>query len=194
MTDVQLYIRCMDEIRLRDSVLRAFISRTHSTGLPIVDIEVQALQFRKIGETLMLASLCVHKKQYTSVRNRIQKEWDPNAIKNTLDRIHPDFYPVPFTRTRDPQTGKSKNQRILDGFLSKTECISMIGGCSAVLHAFNPFNDETAYATVDAVKAQFPLWRRNIRRLVNSHEIRLLAQKSSCGSMYLRTEDSIFAL
>lgn len=172
-TDIQKYIRCMEEIKLRDQVTENHLTGTLSTGQPMTDIELICLQFRKIGELMMLSALCVHKKEYLRVHRAIEKEWEANKIRKTLETVHPDFYPVPFERVVDQTTGQAKNQRVTNGFLSKDECILLIGCCGRILHAFNPYNDSKVFREIEAVKGTFQEWHGKIRRLLDHHEIKL---------------------
>jgi hypothetical protein len=171
--DIQKYIRCMNEIKLRDKVIEDHISGSRSTGQPMTNIELICLQFRKIGELIMLSALCAHNAEYQKVRSSIEREWEANKIRKTLDSIHPDFYPIPFDRFVNRSTGEVKNQRVTNDFLSKDECISVIGRCGGILHAFNPYNDAKAFKEVEAVKNIFPEWQNKIRRLLKAHEIKL---------------------
>lgn len=164
----------MNEIKLRDKVIEDHMTRTRSTGQPMTDIELISLQFRKIGELIMLSALCPHKVEYQRVHTSIEKERDANRIRKTLDSIHPDFYPLPFDPTVNLSTGEAKNQRITNGFLSKDECISLIGRCGGVLHGFNPYNDDKVFKEIEGVKNTFQEWQSKIRRLLKAHEIKLL--------------------
>ena len=164
----------MDEIKLRDQVIDDHLTGKKSTGQPMTNIELICLQFRKIGELLMLSALCVHKAEYQSIYRNIEKEWDPNKIKKRLENIHPDFYPTPFKRVIYINTGKQKNSKIIDNYLSKDECISLIGRCGNILHAFNPYNDNKIFKEIESVKSIFPEWQKKIRILLKTHEIKLI--------------------
>ena len=150
--DIQKYIRCMDKIKLRDEVLDNHLNGKRTTGQPMVDIELICLQFRKISELIMLSALCAHKAGYQRIHKKIEKEWDAIKIRKTLESIHPEFYPSPFERIGDRNTGKQKNQRVTNDFLTKVECISLIGRCGGILHGFNPYNNDKAFREVEDVK------------------------------------------
>jgi len=171
--DIQKYIRCMDEIKLRDEVINNHLNGERTTGQPMTDIELICLQFRKICELIMLSALCAHKVVYHRIHRKIEKEWDAVKIRKTLENIHPEFYPSPFERIVDRHTGKQKNQPATNDFLTKAECISLIGKCGGILHGFNPFNDDKVFKEVEGVKNKFPEWQNKIRRLLKSHEIKL---------------------
>ena len=171
--DIQKYIRCMDEIKLRDEVINNHLNGERTTGQPMTDIELICLQFRKICELIMLSALCAHKVVYQRIHKKIEKEWDATKIRKTLENIHPEFYPSPFERLVDRETGKQKNQPVTSDFLTKVECISLIGKCGGILHGFNPFNDEKVFKEVEGVKNKFPEWQKKVRRLLKSHEIKL---------------------
>jgi len=164
----------MDEIKLRDKVINDYMAGTRSTGQPMTDIELMCLQFRKIGELIILSALCPHRAEYQKIHSSIEKEWDANKVRKTLDTIHPDFYPVPFDRSVNLTTGEAKNQRVAKGFLSKDECISLIGRCGGILHGFNPYNDDKVFREIESVKSTLPEWQSKIRRLLKAHEIKLL--------------------
>ena len=163
----------MNEIKLRDEVVENHLNGKRTTGKPMTDIELICLQFRKIGELIMLSALCAHRAEYQKVHNNIEKEWDATKIRKIPESIHPDFYPSPFERIVDRDTGKQKNQRVTNNFLSKDECISLIGRCGGILHGFNPYNDDKVFKEVESVKNNFPEWQRKIRRLLKAHEIKL---------------------
>ena len=172
--DIQKYIRCMEEIKLRDQVIEDHLTGKRSTGQRMTDIELVCLQFRKIGELIVLSTLCALKEEYRKVCKNIEKQWEAAKIRKTLDKIHSAFYPVPFERVFDPTTGVQKNDRLTDGFLSKDECISLIGRCGKILHGFNPYDDKRVFGEIQKIEALFPEWQNRIRRLLKMHEIRLL--------------------
>lgn len=172
--DIQKYIRCMDEIKLRDKVVEDNLSGVKSTGQPMTDIEFICLQFRKISELIMLSALCAHKKDYLLIHQKIEKEWDANKIRKAMENIHPDFYPTPFRRVINSIDNSLKNEKIEEGYLTKDECIELIGRCGGILHAFNPYNDEKKFKEVEAVKSNFKDWQKKIRELLFQHEIKLL--------------------
>lgn len=171
--DIQKYIRCMDEIKLRDQVIESFLTGKLHTGQRMTNIELVCLQFRKIGEIIMLSALCAHKKDFLKVRTSIEKEQNPIAIRKTLDKINPDFYPIPFEIIVEKSTGKQKNERVTSGYLAKDECVSLIGRCGGILHGFNPYNDEKVFKEIEAVENKFPEWQTKVRRLLKTHEIKL---------------------
>jgi hypothetical protein len=171
--DIQKYIRCMEEIKMRDEVIESHLKGERSTGQPMTDVELICLEFRKVGELIMLSALCAHRAEYQKVRNNIEKEWDATKIRKTLDSIHPDFYPRPFQRIIDRDTGKQQNKLVSSNFLTKDECISLIGRCGGILHSFNPYNDDKVFKEVENVRNSFPEWQGKIRRLLKTHEIKL---------------------
>lgn len=143
----------------------------------MTNIELICLQFRKIGELIILSALCAHRKEYCKVSKTIEKEWEATKIRKALDSIHPDFYPIPFERVVDLKTGMQKNERVAENFLSKDQCISLIGQCGGILHGFNPYNDKKVFAEIEKVETYFPEWQKRIKRLLKTHEIKLLGKR-----------------
>ncbi|RPJ78976.1 MAG: hypothetical protein EHM20_02590 [Alphaproteobacteria bacterium] len=164
----------MKEIKLRDKVIENILGCKNSTGRRMTNIEFVCLQFRKICEIIILSALCAHKRDFIKVRSNIKKVSEPNKIRKILEKIHPEFYPIPFERIIDKSTGKPKNELITNGYLTKDECIDLIGRCGGVLHGFNPYNDTEVFKEVDAVENQFSEWQMKVRRLLKTHEIKLL--------------------
>jgi hypothetical protein len=106
--DIKKYIRCVNEIKLHDQVIEDHMTGMRSTGQPMTNIELICLQFKKIGELIMLSALCPHKTAYHAyqrIHSSIEKEWEANRFRTTLDSIHPDFYPVLFDRIRPQKRG-----------------------------------------------------------------------------------------
>lgn len=163
----------MDEIKLRDQVIESFLTCKRHTGQRMTDIELVCLQFRKIGEIIMLSALCAHKKDFIKVQSNIEKEWDATKIRKILDKIHPDFYPVPFERFVEQSTGNQKKERVRSGYLTKDECITLIGRCGGILHGFNPYNDNKVFKEIAAIENNFPDWQKKLRKLLKAHEIKL---------------------
>jgi len=163
----------MEEIKIRDHVIERYLKGELSSGQPMINIELICLQFRKIGEIIFLSALCANAKEYQRIHSSTEKEWDANKIRKRLERFHSDFYPVPFDRVVNLNTGQTKNQRVADGFLTRDECISLIGRCGGILHAFNPYDDDRVFKEIENVKGNFEEWQHKIRRLLKTHEIKL---------------------
>jgi hypothetical protein len=72
--EIQKYIRCMEEIKLRDQVIESHLTGERFTGQPMTNIEFICLQFRKIGELIMLSALCAHKTEYQKIHSSIGKD------------------------------------------------------------------------------------------------------------------------
>lgn len=171
--DIQKYIRCMNEVKLRDHVIESYLTGRRHSGHRITNIELVCLQFRKIGEIIMLSAICAHKKDFQEMQCNIEKQWNPVKIRKALDNIHPEFYPLPFERMIEKSTGKAKNEHVKSGYLTKDECISLIGRCGGILHGFNPYNDHKVFEEIEAVENKFQEWQAKVRRLLKTHEIKL---------------------
>lgn len=171
--DIQKYIRCMNEIKLRYEVIDANLKGLKSTGQIMTDIEFVCLQFRKIGELIILSALCVHKEVYQKLISKIEKEWNAKKIKKILDHIHPEFYPDPFLLDYNSINKPPETIKVNDDYLTKNECIDMIGKCGGILHAFNPYNDKAKYNEVKSVENKLKIWKKKIWVLLNQHIIKL---------------------
>ncbi|WP_027088944.1 hypothetical protein [Thomasclavelia saccharogumia] len=63
-----------------------------------MEIETVCLQFRKIFEKIALMLLVANKESYAEQNDKFVKHYHTKRILNDLERINPDFYPVPTKR------------------------------------------------------------------------------------------------
>jgi hypothetical protein len=129
------YLSLMWEIGMRLDVLREFSSGRASTTYPQTDIESQALQLRKVLELIAYSSLVPNRKAYEAVRSDIRKDWHANRIIAKIERINPNFYPIPIERLKGNTTQLKRS-----GFLTKRQFVQLYDRCGTILHAKNPFS------------------------------------------------------
>lgn len=166
--DVQKYQNQLVEIKRRISIIREFLNNEKSTGFFITDVEFVCLQFRKIVELIAFSSLIANREEYSKVHDKYKYDWNPKFIFKDLERLNPDFYPVPVDGVRDGNYLHLK--QIKDGFLSKDEAINLYNKCNSVLHVSNPFKGEK---DLKKIKENFQVWTNKIVTLLSNHNILL---------------------
>lgn len=125
----------MEQIRTAENDIHFLIPR----------VEYMALQFRKIIEQILLASLITNSDIYQQYYNRIGKEWNPKYIAQDLKRINPNFFPKAVIDHHD----NHKLEEIKDS-LTCDELIEMYKHIGKLLHANNPFSQFPDYEEFSA--------------------------------------------
>ena len=164
------YKVCMNEIKSRTDVIKKFISQSTTTGYPLTDTESIALQFRKIFELIALSSLVAHKDEYAKHRKSFATDWNVNAIIKLIEKINPQFYPVPTKQILDKNGKVTQTVNLTEGFLTKEEFLEAINTCGDMLHADNPFSPSKDALTV---YKKFPEWYDKTILLLSHHQVQL---------------------
>jgi hypothetical protein len=82
-------------------------------------------------ELVALACLVAHG-DITNTRYFQRDAYKPDDIFRRLERLHPEFYPIPVTPTFN--IGTVNIEPIESGFLTKKELIRLYGKCGEILH------------------------------------------------------------
>lgn len=173
------YLKILDEIKRRASVIDAFMAGNTHAVFEATNIETVCLQFRKILELIAFASLIANVKEYSLQYDKFAKHWNPRLMLRDLERVNPDFYPRPIIQ--QPATESGIKMRWLDrpdDYLTKDRLVSIYEKCGALMHAENPYGSPTDYGFY---KNNFLLWRKQIVNLLNAHTITL----SGDSNLYL---------
>ncbi|MCW3787260.1 hypothetical protein [Plebeiibacterium sediminum] len=175
--EVNKYRKCLYDILKRTEVINHYIQGVKTTGYLGTDIELIALQFRKIIELIALSSLVANKKEYAAMRSKFREDWNARLIFQDLERVNPEFYPKPSKQIEKVNSEGVKYfefEPIEAGYLSKKEAIKIYEKCGGVLHAENPFRESK---DIMQLQKQFPFWIKKIMTLMNHHSI-ILANKN----------------
>ena len=97
------YAVYMHEIRSRLNLIGTAGAALHSkkpvTGLPATDVELCFLNFRKILELIMYASVLAHEYAGAEISRKIaDKEWNARRIFRYLEQVNPHFFPNPIEK------------------------------------------------------------------------------------------------
>ncbi|HUT31445.1 MAG TPA: hypothetical protein VMX13_16745 [Sedimentisphaerales bacterium] len=173
------YCAVMEQIKKRVEVVNGFLHGGCYTLYMATTLECMYLQVRKILELIVLGSLVVNKKEFSTHHKNFHKLWNGGEILKKIEKNNPDFYPKPVKEkpSSKPRV-KSHLEDIQDGYLTKDEFIEVYGRCGKIAHADNPFGSKTNYPYYEK---QISEWLRKIMTLLNTHTIRLVNDQN----MYL---------
>jgi hypothetical protein len=168
---IDLYLKLMTEIKNRVQSIADILNQNKTTTFQVTNIEFMCLQIRKILELISLSSLVMNHELFEKEKVKYQKFWHAERILNDIERLNPDFYPVPILELppKDDQVEKILMERD-DDFLTKKEFVKIYEKCGKIMHAENPFGSQ-----IDSnyYQKQIGIWLTKITKLLNCHKIRL---------------------
>ena len=174
--DYANYKKCMEEIKRRQRAIDDVLQGQRTTSFKYTNIEFVALQFRKIFELIVLATLASHEHLFEGLIRKFSKEWQVTKIVAIVRKKNPNFYPKPIDRVPTEKPGmKDEWVDVSDGFLTISELIDAHGRIGNLMHANNPYKEETL---LDEIEKQFPIWRKKVIRLLNNHLVKFPDDKT----------------
>lgn len=170
------YCKCMEEIKRRVEAVNSIIQRHCTTICQATNIEFMCLQIRSILELIALGSLVTDEVEYKKrSRGLANNPWNAKVILREIERINPNFYPVPGKQVIDPKAGKVKEViNITEGYLTRDEFPGVYNKCSDVIHSHPFFKGGFDYKSLES---DIPVWITKIITLLNHHQIQLLNER-----------------
>lgn len=164
------YKRCMEEIKRRRIAISDILSGLKTTSFKYTNIEFVSLQFRKIFELIILATLASNQHLFEGLTRKLSKEWQISKIIEIVQKKNSAFYPHPVDRVVSQQDGvKDEWKDVPSGYLTIEELIVAHGKIGNLMHANNPYREEFM---LDEIEKHFPTWGDKIVRLLNNHLVR----------------------
>jgi hypothetical protein len=162
----------MDQLSRRLRLVEAVVAGRSATGDEAADAEFACLQLRKALEQLAYSALAASRERYSQARPQVEREWNATRILERVEKIHPDFYPLPVRPVR-LAPNRVHFDVVADGFLTRDEFVFLYDRCSDVIHDWNPFREGPL-----VVQFERPIgeWAQRIERLLAFHRIRLVDQ------------------
>lgn len=174
-TDVEKYCDCMEEIKRRTTAIVNILSGKNTTAFKATNVEFVCLQIRKILELIALASIAANKKEYAKQYEKFASHWNAKRILNDLEKVNPNFYPVPGIQIIDEKTDRPVEvKKREDDYLKKEDFIEAYDRCSEIIHSSNPYNTQTDYGEFEE---RIKDWHKRILNLLNHHQIQLVDSK-----------------
>ncbi len=164
----------MEEVKVRAFSIN---NATHiPNGLPPPLVrEYCFLQLRMLCELVALGCLVAHSDIKETQTKSFQKTWGADEILKRLEKLHPDFYPVPVKPTFGPSSVHLEN--IESGFLTKSELIKLYGTCGDVLHKGNLRNLISSKTPAQTNFLDINNWGQKMLNLLSAHRITRLGSR-----------------
>ena len=170
------YANILDEVRTRILGMNTIVSGTVS--LPQwLTAELCYLQLRMLCELVALSCLIAHGDIEGAKGKKIQKEYAADDILKRLEHLHADFYPHPITCTFSPDGVHI--ERVVAGYLTKDELITLYHECGGHLHRGSMasiFHPERPKQPPTVERALF--WRMKFSNLLSQHHIATLTNRT----------------
>ncbi|MBJ6543942.1 MULTISPECIES: hypothetical protein [Enterobacter] len=161
----QKYLSLMLECQKRlESLYDLSSGRVDGVYFQVV-IEMEALQLRKLLELIAFSSLITHEKAYEQVTKKIDGVWKAKNILKELEKINPDFYPVPIIGIKESGWVKLRG-----GFLTKKQFVALYDECSMYIHVRNPYRVRKKPLTFHE---KVPMYLSKIENLLLKHIVSL---------------------
>ncbi|MFL8906454.1 hypothetical protein ACKA01_05050 [Helcococcus kunzii] len=184
--ELGLYQDCLYEIKKRIEVISNHINRVTTEKYLIVEVETVCLQFRKILEKIALMSLVANKNLYEQQNKKFAKHYHAERIMRDLERVNPDFYPVPTRLSKGQEVDEWIE--IKSGYLTKKDLVNIYEICGGMMHAQNPFASKKP---LKELQRCFSGWLSKISTLLNHHHIKLVGGEMMIVAMMERKDNGL---
>lgn len=137
-TLIDQYMEHIGEIGKRLKVIDYF---THGPGLSLniqFNVESVSLQVRKIIELIVYSLLINNKVAYAKDNKDFKTHWRIKKILDNLEKINPDYFPVPI-KTKRGSENEFHMDDVENDFFDKDDLISLYDECSKFIHTDKPF-------------------------------------------------------
>jgi hypothetical protein len=130
---IEIYAELMEEAKLRLFAISDIASGQLKMP-PGFAYEFCLLQLRMLSEIIALGCLTAHGD--ITGANKLKKVYSASKIMDELEKLHPDFYPIPVEPTfhEGPKGRTFVMKLVKDGFTTKTELIRLAAKSSNLLH------------------------------------------------------------
>jgi len=163
----RIYLSLMEEV-----IRRRNIVADGKIVLPrAIAFELCYLQLRIICESIALGCLSTHGGIPGTQTKVLLNAWSPKDILRELERLHPQFYPVPYDiNSFDGERTPAEITFVRSGYLTKAELLKLWNECGGILHRGVLKTIEEPYKP-DFSKIR--AWDHKILRLLKSHHLQL---------------------
>ncbi len=129
MTEASKYCANMEELKARVALIENFLQTKSTFGQLNYDYEFLCLHLRKILELIALSSLVANKDLYAATYKKLV-QWSTKRLVEHLEKINPEFYPIPMKIVLIGTIGDNNHWRIEkvdNGYLTKDEFEKLYG-------------------------------------------------------------------
>jgi hypothetical protein len=142
-SEMQLYAKCMEEIKRRLFALNEIVTGAKTTSFEYTNAEFATLQVRKSLELVVLASVASNKAVMGSLFKMATDTWRIRRIVDIVAKANPNFYPQPVANIPTPGGPAPMKWIVRPGnWLTVDELISSYDDLGQFLHANSPYHPE----------------------------------------------------
>src|SRR5438132_13869194 len=105
----------MEEVRDRINLVTTIGARKVTIGTDVFDIELVFVQLRKVLELIAFASLTANKAKYSAAHATFAEHWKAKLMLKELEKVNPEFYPVPIGQPQLHANAVKNIQTATDG-------------------------------------------------------------------------------
>lgn len=162
----------MEEIKRRNSAIYDALNGFSPSQPKIILAEFCCLQLRYICELIAVGCLVAHGELRGNSRQLLRK-WHAGEIIRHLEKVHPDFYPLPTKQILGGDGKVNRLEPINEPYLSKIDLIQEYGWLGNQLHIGN-FKKFVSRSNRDVEFSKIDQLATKIRNLLNHHCIQLI--------------------
>lgn len=167
---IPLYRSLMEEIKIRYDHTDALIKRPPQVPVRMLQ-EFCWLQLRMLCELIALGCLVANGDINKS--NKLTKVYQADRIMDTLEELHPDFYPKPVTQ-HVLAPGRIHHEPVRSGYMTKSELIKLYNQkCGHALHRGNLKRLLSTIADGPGPMTEITGAMTKVQRLMDCHMIML---------------------
>lgn len=128
---INRYTAIMKEIKVRVKTIETSLNGATFLHDRLVE-EFCYLQLRMTCELIALGCLVAHGD--IGGTTRMRTEWSAAAIMNGLEKLHPDFYPLPTSQSLDANGRMQMQDNTNIDYITKKQLVALNGRCGEFLH------------------------------------------------------------
>ncbi|HHX8401124.1 hypothetical protein [Vibrio alginolyticus] len=151
MKPEQIFTDKISESFFRLDASLHYLDAYNSSGA-LFELESSILQLRKALECVVFSNIAPNVEQYKKFRNEAKKggfenDYHGKRILQALEKINPDFYPIPYEAPKLQADGNYISEQRLNKFPKKS-FEKLYDRLGKYLHADNPWGNDKGYRNI----------------------------------------------
>jgi hypothetical protein len=172
--ELLVYCNCMQRVKhhvkiVEDTFAGGVIAPSHPDHIMLLS-ELIFMHFRKALEEIAFASLSANREKYAKARPGYSTEWNGRRMLGFIEKVNPDFYPIPLMPPQTIAPGNRHLDRMEPPFLTREDFERLYDAAAEIIHAPNPFSEQKVINTYLTV----PEWIVRIQRLLSWHLVSIV--------------------
>src|ERR1035438_9699065 len=120
-TDIEIYCSCIGRVRNHLGIADTVFAGKIDTGHHDLNAELIFLHFRKAREEIAFSSIAANREKYSAARAGFATEWNARRMLGFVEKVNPNFYPLPLKPPQETAPGQKFFDRVTEGFLTKED-------------------------------------------------------------------------